>query len=158
MMASLENSIDAWYVQDPSRQERLDQILSGQAGFSLREIDHFVTNMTARKPVIFMHAKTGKIVDVNSDYRDILRCYHKAGFDSFKRGGGLDYKQKNFFRWALETGIVDYVAAHVQEIERDMADMKRQPAAKRQRTAPNFTIIQQPKELQVPTLYTKIIW
>jgi hypothetical protein len=158
-MSGLDHSIEAWYSEDPSRSARLDQILRGDVGFSLREIDHFVTNMTVRRPVIFVNANTGKIVDVNSDYRNFLRCYHKAGFDSFNRKGGLDIKQKNFFRWALENGVVDYVAAHVREIERDMAETRRQaPAPKKQKTSrANFAIIQQVKEVQIPT-FTNIVW
>lgn len=159
MSSALESSIEAWYSEDPSRKQRFDQIVKGEAGFSLREIDHFVTNMTVRKPVVFINTRDSKIVDVNSDYRDMLRCYHKAGFDSFKRVGGLDLKQKNFFRWALEKGIVDYVASHVREIEQDMLEMRKQPPnAKRQRTSQtNFTIIQKPKEMQIP-IYTNIVW
>lgn len=158
-MSTLERSIDAWYDEDPKRKEQFDRIIQGKAGFSLREIDHFVTNMTVRKPVIFINPRNGKIIDVNSDYRDVLRCYHKAGFDSFKRGGGLEFKQKNFFRWALENGIVDYVASHVREIEADMLEIKKQPPpVKRQRIATsNFTIVKQSKELVVPT-YANIVW
>lgn len=158
-MSTLEASIEAWYDEDSSRRDRFEQIISGNAGFSLREIDHFVTNMTVRKPVVFINPSDGKIVDVNSDYRDVLRCYHKSGFDSFKRVGGLELKQKNFFRWALEKGVVDYVALHVREIEQDMLEVRKQPvAAKRQRTSlTSFTIIQKPKELQVP-IYTNIVW
>ncbi len=106
-MSGLEHSIEQWYSEDPSRSARLDQILKGDVGFSLREIDHFVTNMTVRRPVIFVNASNGKIVDVNSDYRNFLRCYHKAGFDSFNRMGGLDIKMNNFFGWGLEWGVVD---------------------------------------------------
>jgi hypothetical protein len=151
-MNTLEQTIDNWYEEDSSRKERFEQIINGQAGFSLREIDHFVTNMTVRKPVIFLNPKNGKIVDVNSDYRDLLRCYHKFGFDSFNRVGGHYLKQKNFFRWAMENGIVDYVSQHVREIEADMAEMRRlAPEAKKQRVAgTSFTFIERAKSIEVP--------
>lgn len=164
---SLAESIAEYYRSDPAREERLQEILSGKAGFSLREIDWYVTNMAARKPQVFTDPRTKKIVAVNCDYKDALRCYHKLGFDSFKRktSGPDDLKQRNFFRWALENGIVDRVAENIKEIKDDIAEMKQsrildkdeEPAKKRQRkhkdTGPTFAIIQQPHELKMPSLF-----
>ena len=149
----LANSVSEYYSADPAREERLQEILSGRAGFSLREIDWYVTNMSARKPQVFTEPRTQKIVAVNSDYKDALRCYHKQGFDSFKRkSGSSELKQRNFFRWALENGIVDKVAESIEEIKEDIADKKvAAPAKKRQRkhkeTVPTFAIIQQTKQV-----------
>lgn len=177
----LAESIKEYYETDPTREERLQQVLNRQAGFSLRDIDWFVTNMSARKPQIYRHPRTGRIVDVNSDYKDVLRCYHKASFDSFKRKGPDskdDIKQRNFFRWALENGIVDHVAENIQEIKEDMSEMKKrrqqhesESGAKRKRrrkddpfdTSPlaaaavGTTFVLEPKELKIPSLIN-IVW
>ena len=165
---SLAESVEEYYRTDPSKEERLQQILNKQAGFSLREIDWFVTNMSARKPQIYRNSKTGRIVDVNSDYKDVLRCYHKANFDSFKRRGEKtreqELKQKNFFRWAFENGIVDKVSESIQEIKEDMCEMKKrhaedEPQKKRRRGLDEVatTIVHQPVELKIPN-FTNIVW
>ena len=164
---SLAESIKEYYEADPQREDRLQQVLTKQAGFSLRDIDWFVTNMSARKPQIFKNTKNGRIVDVNSDYKDVLRCYHKSRFDSFKRkctvvkAKDRNLKQRNFFRWALENGIVDKVSENIQEIKDDMVEMKQKkdPTKKRQKkkTCSTFTIVQQPKELKIP-MFTNIVW
>jgi len=130
---SLADTVEEYYREHPQHAEKLRQIVRRKASFSLRMVDWFVTNMSARKRSVFVNPKTGKVVDVNSDYKDVLRCYHKSNFDSFVRKPGThsaDLKQKNFFRWAFENGIVDYVEAHTQDIEEDMAEY-RAPSAKR---------------------------
>lgn len=127
--SALEASIDQWYEEDESRKQILEDVVDGRACFSLRDIDWFVTNYAARNPVIYTLPETGKVVDVNSDYKDVLRCFHKSGFDSFKRRGSdpseAALRQKNFFRWAIENGVVDYVSKHALIIERDMSEMRK---------------------------------
>jgi hypothetical protein len=177
---SLADSVEEYYRVDPRREERLQGILNKEAGFSLREIDWFVTNMSARKPQIFRNPKTGRIVDVNSDYKDILRCYHKATFDSFRRKGAAavdddetirELKQRNFFRWALENGIVDVVSENIREIKGDMFEMRKKrrrsdagdgdkskkKKKRRREDAMTTTIVQQPTELKIPS-FTNVIW
>jgi len=128
---ALRESIDAWYKEDSKRLETFEAVISGKAGFSLRTIDWFVTNYTARKPVVYQQPEIGKVVDVNCDYKDELRCFHKIAFDSFRRKGlaktpeEAELRQKNFFKWAITNGIVDYVAKNATEIERDMVTMRK---------------------------------
>jgi len=127
--SAIEASLDEWYSEDDQRSRVLEEVVSGKAGFSLRTLDFFVTNYAARKPVVYVLPETGKVVDVNSDYKDVLRCFHKCSFDSFKRKGSdpseAALRQKNFFRWAIENGVVDYVARNARTIERDMAKSRK---------------------------------
>jgi hypothetical protein len=182
---ALEKSLADYYAADPAREAALRRILDHEAGFSLREIDWFVTNMAAREPQIFRNPKTGRIVDVGGDYKDTLRCYHKAAFDSFRRKptssssstAQADVKQRNFFRWALETGVVDHVAENIDAIKEDMAREKRtfdavgkrspSPSAtpsgrrKKQRlgVASTFSIVVQPHEIRIaPPAHVNIEW
>ena len=168
---ALERSLTEYYESCPDREKRLQRILNHEAGFSLREIDWFVTNMAARKPQIFKDPKSGRVVDVNGDYKDVLRCYHKASFDSFCRRGRVDeedasFKQRIFFRWAFENGIVEQVESKISEIKHDMQTSKKRsqdvadPAKKRKRKDPppsGFAIIQSPKELKIPN-FTNMEW
>ena len=197
-LRALEKSLSDYYAADPAREDALRRILDHQAGFSLREIDWFVTNMAAREPQIFRNPRTGRIVDVGSDYKDALRCYHKAAFDSFRRKASpladaaaanddrpatqqAVVKQRNFFRWALETGVVDHVAENIDAIKEDMAREKTPVAAaaaspatpkrKRQRRAApsprasssqsslSFAIVMEPREIHVaPPARVNIEW
>lgn len=161
----LAESLGEWYRADATRQKMLSDIVSGRAGVSLRLMDWFVTNYTVRKPVIYEHQ--GKLVSVNSDYKDVLRCFHKTGFDSFRRRGGDDseeaaLRQHNFFKWAIANGVVDYVMRHSREIERDMAmvkqrkhsippsDEKHQTKRKKQKPTPAVMICEKIQEVQMP--------
>ena len=130
---ALEASLQEWYAEDENRTRQLERVVNGEAEFSLREIDWFVTNYSARNPVVYS-LPSGKVVDVNGDYKDVLKSFHKVGFDAFKRKGSdpseAPLRQMNFFRWAIENGVVSYVAQHAKEIESDMAQVR-----KRKRTS-----------------------
>ena len=66
-------------------------------------------------------------------YRNELQTYSKQQFDPFRRnehivfrygdGGELETTvgQLNFFRWAIENGILDYIRAHKKDIEESMS-------------------------------------
>lgn len=191
-LTALEKSLADYYAADPAREDALQSILDHRAGFSLREIDWFVTNMAARVPQIFRNPKTGRIVDVGSDYKDTLRCYHKAAFDSFRRKSAATIrkpeanaqavvKQRNFFRWAFETGVVDHVAENIDSIKEDMAREKglnargkRAPASpletavsrRRRVVSPlkttnlSFAIVMEPREITrpAPDAHVNIEW
>jgi hypothetical protein len=175
--AVLEDYLGEWYKADLTRKKMLEDVVTGKAGVSLRTIDWFVTNYSVRNPVLYEHE--GKLVDVNSDYKDILRCFHKIGFDSFRRRGGAypseaTLRQRNFFKWAITNGVVEYVLQHSEKIEKDMATAKqekrkrkciksleeeedRRPKRQKQKSVPSIVIDSRPKELQIPTS-TKLDW
>jgi hypothetical protein len=130
---ALEASLCDWYSRDAERQKQLDRIVKGNAEFSLREIDWFVTNYCARNPVVYTLPSSEKVVDVHNEYREVLRSFHKRQFDAFKRKGAdpseAALRQMNFFRWAIENGVVDYVRLNADAIKEDMIRMR-----KKQRT------------------------
>ena len=127
----LAANLERWYAADARREQLLQTIVGGQAGVSLRTIDWFVTNYAARKPVVYTIPETGRVVDVNGDYKDVLRCFHKNSFDSFKRRGSdageAAVRQRNFFKWAMENGVLEYVTRNATEIEQDMASTRATP-------------------------------
>ena len=161
---ALEASLDEWYTSDGSRQKTLDDIVNGRAGFSLRTIDWLVTNYAARNPVIYTLNETGAVIDVNSMYKDVLRCFHKSGFDSFKRKGAnpsdAALRQRNFFRWAIQNGVVDYVVKNVKEIEKDMAAMRKRqkPMKRKQRSTEGDTTITSGSTIMDVPNFARIVW
>lgn len=66
------------------------------------------------------------------NYKSQLKSYSKRNFDPFCRRERIEYEytdgkevtttvgQLNFFKWAIENCVIDYIVDHAQEIERDM--------------------------------------
>jgi activator of HSP90 ATPase len=80
------------------------------------------------------------------NYKNQLKAYSKKLFDPFCRRERISFQipgpdaflttvgQLNFFRWALEKGILDYIKGHQPEIEKEMnTAMKEQTKQKQTR-------------------------
>lgn len=111
---------------------------------SLRAIDWLVTNYSRRHQVAYI-LPDGRMFDVYSGYKSMLRSFSKSMFDPFKRGPRVTFKdargesfettvgQLNFFRWALRHGVVEYTRLNTKTIEDDMlrtVEEKRQTVSK----------------------------
>ena len=134
------------YFSDRRILNKLITILKGE-GISLRLVDWFVTNyckkynvmynvMDFRPPVPGMSDAQRRSFDnfilVHTNYKGQLKAYSKRNFDPFCRRNRIRFYyednkyfittvgQLNFFKWALENNIVDYVQKHMKEIEDDM--------------------------------------
>ena len=106
-------------------------ILNGEAQISLRIVDWFVTNYAKQKFIVY-NLKNGCRFKVYADYKLRLKSYSKKRFDPFCRWDrvNIPYKsgqhiqttigQLNFFRWALDNEIIQYIENHYDEIEKDM--------------------------------------
>lgn len=109
--------------------------LLGTAEISLRLIDWFVTNY-CRKNFIG-YTLNGQEFLVYVSYKSQLKAYSKQFFDPncrrerivFQINGYEPFRttvgKLNFFRWAFETKILDYIQAHYEEIQADRADATR---------------------------------
>lgn len=111
---------------------KMMKIVNGESNISLRIIDWFVTNY-AKKNFIIIHDSTScSRFKVYNDYKLKLKAYSKKNFDPFCRWDrvtipcGLDtfvittIGQLNFFKWAIENKIVEYIDEHYMIIENDM--------------------------------------
>jgi hypothetical protein len=80
------------------------------------------------------------------NYKNQLKAYSKKLFDPFCRRERISFQipghdaflttvgKLNFFRWALEKGILDYIKGHQPEIEKEMnTAMKEQTKQKQTR-------------------------
>ena len=130
-----------------NKNNNLDKILPIINGgntyrISLRLIDWFVTNYSKKHYVIYTITKKktidGKEVEKSTrfkvwvDYKLKLKAYSKKRFDPFCRWERITipYKngtfvqttlgQLNFFRWALENKVIDYIKDNMKKIENDM--------------------------------------
>ena len=111
--------------------ERMLKIINGDVNISLRIVDWFTTNY-AKKYYTVYELPTGNRFKVYNDYKLKLRSYSKKNFDPFCRWEriSIPYKnethlqttigQLNFFKWAFENNIVDYIETNYAAIEKDM--------------------------------------
>jgi len=114
---------------------RMLKIITGESKISLRIVDWFATNYA--KKYYTLYDITDQIGDVKRfkvyvDYKLKLKAYSKKRFDPFCRWERINipYKngtciettigQLNFFKWALENRVVDYIETNYDTIEKDM--------------------------------------
>jgi hypothetical protein len=131
----LLNNLLKFYKKDNNLSKILS-IINGNARESLRLIDWFVTNYAKQKFIGYdLTDSNGKIrrFKVYIDYKLKLKAYSKKRFDPFCRWDRIviPYQndkhiqttigQLNFFKWALENKILDYITEHLEEIEADQA-------------------------------------
>jgi len=108
------------------------------------------------------------------EYRAQLKSYTKLYFDPFRRHDRITFVldgphppsaragpvtvettvgQLNFFRWVFQNRILDYIRAHLTEVEKDMATVKKKGAevpsagapAPNAQAAPNAPVAPQPE-------------
>ena len=110
------------------------KIITGEAKVSLRIVDWFVTNYAKKNYTLYDIEKSNDIIrfKVYPDYKLKLKAYSKKKFDPFCRWDriSIPYKehtqiettigQLNFFKWALENRVIDYIEKNYETIEKDM--------------------------------------
>ena len=121
-------------------------ILKGES-ISLRLIDWFVTNYCKKFNILynlndFKGEQPDKSKDeiqsfdnfiiIHNNYKGQLKAYSKKNFDPFCRRNRIRFYyednkyfittvgQLNFFKWALENYIIDYIENHIKSIDADM--------------------------------------
>jgi hypothetical protein len=117
--------------------DNLDQvipIIKGKSKISLRILDWFVTNYSKKNNIhyqILFNNKTKNFI-VYLDYKAQLKAYSKKQFDPFCRRERISFidhdanelittvGQLNFFRWAIENDILNYISLNYNIIENDM--------------------------------------
>jgi len=111
------------------------QIITGESKISLRLVDWFATNYAKKYYTLYTFSDDAGIerrFKVYVDYKLKLKAYSKRRFDPFCRWDriSIPYKdgtsiettigQLNFFKWALENKIIEYIGENYEEIEADM--------------------------------------
>ena len=125
------------FYNQPGRLQEILPILTGSSPVSLRLIDWFVTNYSKKfnvsYPLLDETAGTTRQFMVHFHYKRELKAYSKRLFDPFCRRERISFQirgqapidettvgQLNFFRWAIEMGVIRYILEHVADIEKDM--------------------------------------
>jgi hypothetical protein len=101
---------------------------------SLRVIDWFVTNFSKKNNVTYdipFKYNTKHKFNVYTSYKSQLKSYSKKFFDPFCRRERIDFGngnskmvttigQLNFFKWAIDYKILDYINENYEMIDKDM--------------------------------------
>lgn len=120
---------------------KMMNVINGESKISLRIVDWFVTNYAKKYYTVY---EIPKIIGgepslseitrfkVYNDYKLKLKAYAKKNFDPFCRWERITIPydmdnymettigQLNFFKWAIESKIIEYIQSHYLEIEGDM--------------------------------------
>ena len=116
---------------------KMMHIINGDSKISLRIVDWFVTNFAKKYYTVYDIRTAPNSTEttrfkIYNDYKLKLKAYSKRRFDPFCRWERITipYNEKtsmettigqlNFFKWAIENKIVDYIEENYQDIEADM--------------------------------------
>lgn len=134
------------FYENQDYMKTVQTIVNGKSHISLRIIDWFVTNYAKKFDTEYMiRMRTGILKDLVEDcifkvyhrYKLQLKAYSKKRFDPFCRWDRISIPcksdelgddcfmettigQLNFFKWAIEHRILDYIDANYDDIEKDM--------------------------------------
>jgi len=129
----LNNLMD--FYKDEKNLSRMLKIITGETKISLRIVDWFATNYAKKFYTLYdIHDSNNQIkrFKVYFDYKLKLKAYSKKRFDPFCRWDriSIPYKtgtciettigQLNFFKWAIENQVINYIEENYETIEKDM--------------------------------------
>lgn len=116
-------------------------IKNGESNISLRLLDWFVSNYSKEYNICYQISINNIVGSfcVYSEYKNQLNGYGKKYFDPFCRKNKIvcvyednvnieftsSIGQLNFFQWAIQNQIINYVQNHITEIEFDMKTRSR---------------------------------
>lgn len=123
------------FYKDSSHLTRMLQIITGESKTSLRIVDWFATNYAKKNYTLYpIKEPNGNVIrfKVYFDYKLKLKAYSKKRFDPFCRWDriSIPYKndtsiettigQLNFFKWAIDNKVIEYIEDNYDAIEKDM--------------------------------------
>lgn len=123
------------------------ELLKGTSDISLRLIDWFVTNYSKVHNTSYILNGSEFVVYMN--YKNQLKAYSKKLFDPFCRRERILFQipehepflttvgKLNFFRWALEKNILEFIKGHQPEIEKEMNAAMREQTKLRNGSTPS---------------------
>lgn len=104
-------------------------IINSESKISLRLIDWFITNYCKNNKD---KSSDKNITSIYQNYRAQLKAYKKIKFDPFRRRQRITFfyndnefmnttiGQLNFFKWAIDNKILDYISSRLEELEEMM--------------------------------------
>ncbi len=128
--------------------DKMLKIITGESKISLRIVDWFATNYAKKYYTLYVIEGGANNITrrfkVYDDYKLKLKAYSKKRFDPFCRWDRISIPytfgkniettigQLNFFKWALENRVINYIEENYETIEKDMNN--RNSTSKRKET------------------------
>ena len=134
------NSLQRFYANRADITE-IVSMLQGTSDISLRVIDWFVTNYAKTHSTAYI--LNGQEFLVYRDYKSQLKAYSKKLFDPFCRRERIYFQvpnhpsflttvaKLNFFRWAIEKDILNYIKLNQEAVEKEMNQSMKEIAKSR---------------------------
>jgi len=147
----LLRTLKAYFTEE--RFKKVIPIITGSSKISLRVIDWFVTNYSKKNQIIYKITENNEesYINIHNHYRSQLNAYGKKYIDPFCRGKERivfkvsdlqcvmsNLSQLNFFKWADQYKILDYIDKHYDIIVKDMTEtINNTPASNKRRIFSN---------------------
>ena len=153
----LNNLMD--FYKDETNLTRMLKIITGDSKISLRIVDWFATNYAKKYYTLLVDGS--RRFKVYYDYKLKLKAYSKKRFDPFCRWDriSIPYKngtciettigQLNFFKWAIENKVINYIEENYDTIEKDMNNRNSTSKRKEQTITDNSKTRKKREELSV---------
>lgn len=115
------------FYQSQTNISNIIPYIQGTSQISLRIIDWFVTKFSRKHFTSYVY--NGQNIIVYKSYKGQLDAYNKIYFDTNCRRERIEFKidgfdplittigQLNFFRWAFEIGLIEYIESNIAEIK-----------------------------------------
>lgn len=145
------------YYANTETLQKMTRIINGESRISLRVVDWFVTNYSKKNFTVYSlpsHDINGNLEEIRfkvyDEYKRKLKGYSKRRFDPFCRWERISIPydeqnnmettigQLNFFKWAIENRVLDYIHENFDDIERDM-NQRNSTSKRRTVSAPSET-------------------
>ena len=138
------SNLQKFYAGREDMAEIMD-IFDGKSEISLRLIDWFVTNYSKNKSISYILNGQEFLVYIN--YKSQLKAYSKKLFDPFCRRERIMFQipgyptimttvgKLNFFRWAIEKKVLEYIKMNFKTIETEMNKASREMSKLRNASA-----------------------
>lgn len=161
----LLNNLLEFYKHNDNLSKML-KIITGESRISLRIVDWFATNYAKKNYTLYdIETPTGELIrfKVYLDYKLKLKAYSKRKFDPFCRWEriSIPYKdgtciettigQLNFFKWALENKVVNYIEDNYEIIEKDM-NCRNSTSKRKEMVAENTKTRKKREELSISAI------
>lgn len=158
----LLNNLLEFYKNDDNL-TRMLKIITGESKISLRIVDWFATNYAKKNYTLYdIKNQNGDNIrfKVYFDYKLKLKAYSKKRFDPFCRWDriSIPYKngtciettigQLNFFKWAIENRVINYIEENYETIEKDM-NSRNSTSKRKESTTDNSKTRKKREELSI---------
>lgn len=156
------------FYGDRENIHKMMNIINGESKISLRIVDWFVTNFAKKYYTVYdlPTTRTNGVVEITrfkvyNDYKLKLKAYSKRNFDPFCRWERISIPydeekymettlgQLNFFKWAIENNIIDFIRNHYNDIEEDMNSRNSTSKKKQEELSQNDKTRKKREELSV---------